>query len=700
MPDPEQHPGEAGGPQLDALIAWRQQLIDSGAVSKSTFKETHLRMILRSGRTAADDIRAMLPGAVAEFADELAAVLAGTHTPAPGADTAADPDHGRHRVPNAAADPVDPGDDDAEQTALVHLGTGPTSRPAEITATAQDFAAFTFGAGPGPQAADMETITVGAAEGSAGGRPLSWPSYLPAGGGETVVIYRLVAADDSAPYAPERARLVAATTTTGSVDYEPATTAVRYYQVWVNTGASRTEALAAQPIKHADGVAVSPVTGCAIREDSGRVTGRWTAPPGVSSVFVFRIPAGGRETPAQRILAGHDNLDGFVDVDAAPGHSYTYRIRTAASVDGVLRLSEPRDTAIDITAVLTPVTDLSAEAHPSAAGVFELSWTAPTTGEVVIYRSQNGPNVGADAAELPEAALEQIGLAPDLRLNQPITRRRDRDDAERSVMSGVSWPHGWSRAYFTPVTTTSGRALLGRTFSTVRTGGIRDVDIAEYCNKQVLTFDWPEGAAAVSVFVAPKGYDPRKGLTGTSFEISAEEYDKYGGLQLPNGKLPITGCSLHLAPVAFSGGRRVTGTVRSVEYVGLLRLQYVIQVERQPDGAPSFARIYLRSQIDTTGSPAFVLINNAERIPLSPTDGQAVDAAPMDAAGQITATPSKELRWSALTTTGTQEAWAADLRGLRGWIRMFVNTPSAQRLSTIALLDPPVPTLRLGAGAL
>ena len=177
-------------------------------------------------------------------------------------------------------------------------------------------------------------------------------------------------------------------------------------------------------------------------------------------------------------------------------------------------------------------------------------------------------------------------------------------------MSGVSWPGSWSRAYFTPVTLLAGRAFLGKTFSSVRAGIIRDVDLAGYCNKQVLTFDWPDGAAVVEMHVAPKGYDPRNGLTGKSKEITLEEYEKYGGLQLSGQELPIAGCSLHLAPVAFSGGRRVVGAIRSVEYAGLLRLQYAVQMGHDPDGRPTHAHIAMRSQVDVAGSPAFVLVNN------------------------------------------------------------------------------------------
>jgi hypothetical protein len=40
-------------PRLPELLLWRQRLIASGAVSAHTFKEAHLRMVLRSGRTDA-----------------------------------------------------------------------------------------------------------------------------------------------------------------------------------------------------------------------------------------------------------------------------------------------------------------------------------------------------------------------------------------------------------------------------------------------------------------------------------------------------------------------------------------------------------------------------------------------------------------------------------------------------------------------
>jgi hypothetical protein len=678
MPDPH-HIDAADDPRLAALMAWRQQLIDSGAVSRNAFKEAHLRLVLRSGRTDVAQIRAMLPGSVAEHAEDMARLLAELET------------QSRAGQPVSAASRHRTGAEEAQ----VDVDAD------EIQYAADDFVEFTFG----EQRDEVHTIGLRRrrpGEDNAGALELTWPPYpAPDDGAEIVVIYRVVSEEDNPPYSPDRAHLLAATTHTSVADDRPPDAAVRHYQVWVNTGQTPAQAVAAQPAKHADAVLVTAVRDFSIREDNGRVIGRWNVPPGVSEVFIYRMPVeeAGREGLQHRILTGSDNREGFVDAEALRGQRYIYRVRCAVTVDGVMRLSEAAEATVDVSAVLAPVADLSMGAHSPDGSSFELTWTPPPTGRVTIYRSQTAPGAGGDAAELPEAALDQIGLGPELLLPQPVSRRQDDRGRPRAVMSGVSWPDSWSRAYFTPVTVLAGRARLGKTLSSVRTGVIGDVDLAEYGNKQVLTFDWPAGAAAVVVHLAPKGYDPRNGLTGRSFEISLEEYEKYGGMQFSKQELPATGCSLHLAPVAFSAGRRVVGAIRSVEYAGLVRLQYAVWIGRDPDGSPTYATIAMRSQYDLPGSPAFVLINNPQRMPLSMHDGQPVDAAPVNDHGHPIGETSKELRWSALTTHGGGELWEANLRGLRGWIRLFVNTPSPARLRTIALLDPPVENLRLTAAA-
>ncbi|MUL82874.1 MULTISPECIES: hypothetical protein [unclassified Mycolicibacterium] len=659
MPDlyPVDDPDDAD-PRLAPLLAWRQQLVDSGAVAARSFKEAHLRLVLRSGRTDVEQIREMLPGSVAEHAEAMARVLAELETQAPGG-------------PPKTLSPQ-PGTGDVHAIAFRHG----ESRPDVVE--------------------------------------LSWPDYEANGG---VVLYRVVSAEDRAPRSPENADLVAATPLSAASDDRPLTGPVRYYQVWVITGTSRADALSTRPVLHAGGVLVAPVSDVSIREDTGLVVGQWTAPPAISVVQVYRIPleetdraeqvgsADGAEQVGSadgdesrfRILADSDNLSGFADTGAMRGMRYRYRVRCAVEVDGGVRLSEPADADVEVSAVLAAVTDISVDTGIDGES-FDVSWAAPGA-EVAIYLSQTGPSAGGVSTELPENALEQVGLTPDLCLRHQVADQSQPDGSHRTLMTGVPWPQGWSRAYVTPVTILAGRAVLGRTVSAVRTGTIRDIELAEYCNKQVLTFDWPDGAAGVVVTLAPKDHDPRAGLTGRSFEISLEDYEKYGGMHL-TGALPLGGCSLHLAPVAFSGGRRVTGPVASIEYPGMLRLQYAVRIGRDAGGFPTTATVAVRSECDVPGSPSFVLVNNPQRMPLSVHDGQPVDVAPLDAQGQLADQPSKQLRWSELTASGSGELWAANVSGLHGWIRLFVNIGDPAHLRTVALLDPPAPTLQLTATVL
>jgi hypothetical protein len=294
MSDPQQLP-EGDDPRLDTLMGWRQQLVDSGAASRQGFKEAHLRLVLRSGRTDVESIRAMLPGSVAAHAEDLARLLAAL-------------------PPQSSA-----GHKNVEATELSQAD--PPHPMAEVELATSNFAAFRFGEQPaavGPIGLHRRKPP----EDGAGGLELTWPPYLPPdGAAHDVVIYRVVSSDGDPPYSPDRAQLQAATTATSTTDERMSTTAVRHYQVWVNTGPSLAQALAAQPVKHAAALIVCPVNEFIIREDNGNVVGHWTVAPAVSSVFVYRLPGEetGPERPHHRILADTDNLGGFVDTSTVHG---------------------------------------------------------------------------------------------------------------------------------------------------------------------------------------------------------------------------------------------------------------------------------------------------------------------------------------------------------------------------------------------
>lgn len=660
---PAPPPAAPPDPRLPALLAWRRRLLDAGTVPAAVFKETHLRMVLRSGHTEPAQLAALLPDPVAAHAVDLAALLAELPGPAP--------------QPAVAG----PGPVPVPETKAAHdlePHPGPDRDPAP-----EAFAPYrvTAPTGPAPRTVtlrrDRDTVT------------LSWPAH-----DAPHAVYRVVSADDHPPHNPDRAHTVAATTERSARDDTPPAAAVRHYQVWVHAGATRADALAAAPVLHAAAPLVAPVTAMTVTEDSGRVIGQWSTFPGVRAVHVYRLPAERATGPGaqHRILADHTNLHGVVDTGARRGARYLYRARCEVLVDGVARLSAITETPITVSAVLAPVADLTLTMHQRDPVSVDLTWTAPPAGRVVVYRTEAGPAAGAAGAELPESALDQAGLHPRLALTHPVTAGRGPDGAPQAVMADVPWPAGWSRAYFTPVTILHGRARLGASTSAVRTGVIDDVALTEYCAKQVLTFGWPRGAAAVAVHLGPVGRDPRHGLSGRRYEVTAEDYERDGGMVF-SGQLPLGGCALHLAPVAFSGGRRMLGALTSIDYPGLLRVWYTVQISRDDAGAPLAATVAVRAEADAAGSPPFVLVHHPDRIPLSATDGAPVDVAPLRPDGRLAAAPTTQLRFAALGTAGS-EPWAADLRGRTGWIRLFAQLP-ADRLTRLALLDPPVPTLRL-----
>ena len=110
MSEPNTHDND---PCLAALLAWRQQLIASGEVSAGSFKEAHVRMVRNSGRTDVEEIRAMLPGAVAEHAEDMVRVLREACATEDAADDAAE-DTGTDAAPYG------------EETAVI--GTAPRPR--------------------------------------------------------------------------------------------------------------------------------------------------------------------------------------------------------------------------------------------------------------------------------------------------------------------------------------------------------------------------------------------------------------------------------------------------------------------------------------------------------------------------------------------------------------------------------------------
>jgi len=674
-------PAEAA---LAALLEWRERATTGIAGGVTALSETKLRMILQSGHTTAEELAKFLPTSLHEWAADLAAFLASFRQ---GVDTAAP-------VPAATA----PSPEQVEGAGSAITGDAPPPPPAPGAGGAPPSPTTGSHAGLGPQDFDEydlgnhsseAPLAMAASPAASGGWNLTWPRHA---GMDATVVYRLVARDDHAPYAPESGDLVAVTDAVRAPDERAFTSAVRHYQVWRNGGPDLDSALHSQPVLHADVAVVGRVESFELREDSGRVVGQWTVPRGVERVQVHRVPVErARDAgPSEefRILAHEDNLGGFVDTGVTRGATYLYLVYAQARVEGVTRLSNAaRRQEVTVSAVLAPVEDLAVTAHGAESDrMFDVQWSDPPAGRVLIFRTQQPPIAGATNEARPVSALLQMRLADADRLHDPIYTGAH----GQSGMRAVPWPEGWTRAYFTPVTVLNETAQVGRTTSATWVPPVGLPRIVERVGRQVLTFAWPTGAASVLVHVGPRGATPQVAMASPPYEISESRYRELGGLTFPV-HLPPLGCSLHIVPVAFAAGERVEGTAVTVEYPGLLRLAYRSDLKRNITGRPTAVTVAITSELELDGPPPFALVYNSERLPLDVSDGTVLEVV-LDGDETIATTrrPVPQ-RLSAAEPS----RWTAEVKHLRGgYVRLFVDIPPAI-LSRVALIDPPVTGLSL-----
>lgn len=670
--DAQTGPAAVADDPLHQLMMWRNR------EGLDELKDRHLRQIVNSDVRSVEEVAALLPASLKPLAGPVAGVLGVPDTdevvPARigSPEPQGDPDH--------AAVPAEP---------QPHPAANPEAltweQPEELREELNQFTEMDFSQPIGEPAALKVSSR---ADGSL---TLRWPEPPdPA----RVTIFRVVSDDGYAPLSPDMSEVIAITVQRSLVDPRPFTSGVRHYQVWANQGESTQQALLEQPTLVAQLPVVERPSHVDIREDEGRVIGQWRLIGNARRVQIFRVPAerAGRGTgdPAYRICADSANLAGFVDDGAEPGRRYLYQLLVEAEVNGTPQLSLATTVQVTTSAVLHPVEDLTCTLGDEEQPRFDLVWTAPQAGRVVVYRTATGPRAGADAETVAESALLQMGLKPEDRLAHPIEREGD-----RGTMRSVPWPRGWSRTYFTPVTMIDGQARVGRTIAQVRTSSVTDARIVERVSQQVLTMAWPDGAAAIKVYASYFGQPAHEAIEGAEpiAEISADTYVRLGGLQFPR-PLDAGGCDLHLLPISFAGGHAVEGRPTTVRYRGLLRLWYDVEVRRPRLGrGPVLLFTRIRADRPNPTAPAFALIHNPDRLPLDINDGEPIL---MHHAVEHPQQPSPRFWPASLTTTPSEPGWVGDITNRVGFVRVFVDMPRNPEMGTVALIDPPLAHLYLG----
>lgn len=685
--------------RFEALRSWRAAQLARNREGVSALKEFKLRGIARMTSLSRDQVRSMLSAGEAQFADEIGDVLDGVGQPAGSAAA----------VDEAVPAPVTPPAREPEREPVaapaeprIFEAASPSPRPAGSDSTA---AGPVEASGFAPYAlipAGNATVQLAGVQTPDLSFAFSWAAFAGAPGEtpQNVTIYRVVSSDEFAPYTPDLADVVGATTQLTLRDERPFTTAVRHVQVWANGGADEASARAAQPALHATGAFVAQPRDIEIREDEGRVIGQWTVWPGTSRVLVYRVPvsraAHGLSNPQYQIMTESTNLGGFVDTQAERGARYLYAIVAEAAVDGVTQQSLPTPRDVLVSDVLEPVRDLRIEAHGGDDDRrFDLAWTAPAGGQVVVYRTEQPPQPGADREPLPEGSLVQTLLADGDRLAHPI----EVGEEGARGMTDVPWPRTWTRAYFTPVTLLGGQAFVGTTVSHAGPRSIKAAKIVERVTKQILTFAWPEGAASVQIYGSAPGRSAVDAIAQSrALEVSLEQYKQAGGFTFPS-PLPTKGYDVHLVPVAFHNGNSVQGAPTTVSYPGLTRLRYDLEVNRNIMRQVTGVTFSVHAVSESVDRPVVcVLVHNPERFPLSMSDGVALTVAAEELGGmpvRRAQLPNVQRDAPGIAWRTPSDTWKAESGGATGYVRLFVEVP-ADALGSVALLDPAASSLRVG----
>lgn len=341
--------------------------------------------------------------------------------------------------------------------------------------------------------------------------------------------------------------------------------------------------------------------------------------------------------------------------------------------------------------MLEPVDDLTVhpDDHPDKPS-FDLSWTTPESGNVFVYRTQTPPDAGLRFAALAESAIEVEGLTRETQLAHPI----EAGEAGTSRMRRIPWPTGWDRAYLTPVTVLNGSARVGKT--TVQTRPIppvTDAKIVERCATQLVTFGWPKSAASVLAYLGPRNHTPEDLLESRAEqEISAAQYRSNGGLTFR--QLPANGCAVHLIPIAYSRGARVTGTVTTLDYPGLTRIWYTLDRTSGPNGGARLS-VSLFAGNELEPPAPLMLVHNHERLPLSARDGESLT---LNDQNDPSGRGMRQFLPPRLVPQWTPTGWSADVTGRAGYVRLFLDIDPV-RARGFAMLDPAVSELVLDPNA-
>ncbi|ANE04896.1 hypothetical protein [Corynebacterium crudilactis] len=477
------------------------------------------------------------------------------------------------------------------------------------------------------------------------------------------------------------------------LDIEPLTTAYRMYQVWMYEGSTESAAVNAQPQLVGETVFINPVSNIELSVAGSEVKGQWAPAEHTHRVAVYAAPSNERLVTASRneIASDKNNFQGFRFHPQHRGREYKFVARRFVEIKGQMIGSAPSEEfVIDVPAEVVEVPIAIEERFDGFSTSFDVTWDAPHSGEVWIYRTLEAPESDLRFNAVETEQLESFGLA----------RRDWANDLEDTKTScRVIWPENWYSIFITPVNVVGNQAQVGQTYSRVRVGEISRPKLYERVNNQLLTFGWPEEAHEVTAVFGEPGtghtIGPTADTPGSSLvSIHREAYEEEGGMRV---KLPGAGDVALFASRVYEG-RQIWGEPEILNYRGLDKFSYQLHQEN----GRLFLAIY--SERPNNQFHQFSLRIHSSRLPLEPEDGNEVMTRKIsnDGSRHHPEDLLAGISSSALRSEKEQvvEYWEIDpkIAGLpsTSFLRLFIHQEETAGFHLKALIDPAPASLILG----
>ena len=437
---------------------------------------------------------------------------------------------------------------------------------------------------------------------------------------DQVVLYLLVGDDFEQEPSPENGHELVVTRGTAFRETINEDAGMRHYMVWayVTPEDALLDLLKVQPVFVGESAIALPPSDLKVVESDGVVTGTWTPKRGHANVMVYVRQSSDRrplDSPENRL---RDKVDarGFSYTVPVRGVTYDFQLfpeivfrgNTMRGVGGEVR-------QLTISANIQQIELLEASlmvreegTRGSGNDTILLSYIHPPTGEVKIYLTKTEP-----APDLIGQEVDSSYLDDDDALGNTEWSKSYEGDPGEEMIKELSWPAGWSQVYCVPVNVVGEKSMVGEPKQIRRVESIKDFDLIQRVDSQLITFDWPSGAQMVEVRQEQK----------PMLELTEDDYRRQGGIRLHLNPLHD---KVTLLPKAIHEGRYTKADhATSKDYPGLKLYAYKIEVPQEPgEGVLPKLWIWREDLEDRNQAPRFSLVYRSDRLPLYNEDGEEV----------------------------------------------------------------------------